>query len=180
MIILQLLSFLVTTHLLSFQDTNNLIDWKHSRRLTWEDFKAKPDPNTGNAALTSSSINIEFAYSKTGITYSIKCRFDKTQSWGRIKNDHILAHEQGHFDIAEIHARKLNKALKEYKFNSRTVSKDINEIYEKVMKQHHEEQNDYDDVTDYSRNFKKQQEWLVKIEEDLKGLESFANYGKAR
>ena len=80
---------------------SNLIEWNAERKLTWEDFKAQPDKTSTNAALTSSSINIEFGYTNTGLKYNIKCRFDKNLSWGRIKNDYILAHEQGHFDIAE-------------------------------------------------------------------------------
>ena len=155
---------------------SNLIEWSAERKLTWNDFKAQPDNASTNAALTSSSINIEFGYNNTGLKYNIKCRFDKNLSWGRIKNDYILAHEQGHFDIAEIHARKLNKLLKAYKFNSRTVAKDVNTIYEKVMKEHHAFQSQYDQETNYSRDFKLQDEWITKIQDELKKLEEFAGY----
>lgn len=155
---------------------SNLIEWNAGRKLTWNDFKAQPDKTSTNAALTSSRINIEFGYTNTGLKYNIKCRFDKNLSWGRIKNDYILAHEQGHFDIAEIHARKLNKLLRAYKFNSRTVAKDVNSIYESVMKEHHAFQSQYDQETDYSRNFKLQDEWLTKIQDELAKLEEFANY----
>lgn len=164
------LSMLVST------TQTHLIEWKEDRKLTWKDFKAQPDRNSTNAALTSSSINIEFGYGNSGLKYNIKCRFDPNLSWGRIKNDYILAHEQGHFDIAEIHARKLNKLLKEYKFNSRTVSKDINKIYDTVMKEHHAFQSQYDQETNYSRDFKIQDEWMNKIETELKKLDSFSNY----
>jgi hypothetical protein len=152
---------------------SNLIEWNSGRKLNWSDFKASPDPNSPNAALTNTSINVEFGYSKQGLTYSIKCRFDKNKSWGRVKNNLVLSHEQGHFDIAEIHARKLNKELKEYKFNSRTVANDVNRIYEKVMKQHHAAQQEYDEATDFSRKVEKQLEWLKKIEADLKSLEAY-------
>ena len=155
---------------------NNLINWTPDRKLTWDDFKASPNPNATNAALTSSSINIEFGYNNKGLTYNIKCRFDKNLSWGRIKNDYILAHEQGHFDIAEIHARKLFKAMKAYVFNSKTVSKDVNAIYEGIIKEHHEFQSQYDNETDYSRNFSKQEYWHNKIEEELEKLSAFAKY----
>jgi predicted secreted Zn-dependent protease len=97
-------------------------------------------------------------------------------SWGRIKNDHILSHEQGHFDIAEIYARKLNKALSAYVFNRNTVSRDVNAIYDDVIKLHHKAQEQYDDETDYSRNFKEQEEWKNRIAAELKILESFAKY----
>jgi predicted secreted Zn-dependent protease len=155
---------------------SNLIEWNPERRLTWKDFKAQPDKNSTNAALTSSSINIEFGYNNSGLKYNIKCRFDQNLSWGRIKNDYILAHEQGHFDIAEIHARKLHKALKAYKFQSRTVSKDVNKIYETIMHEHHAFQGQYDQETNYSRNPAQQNAWYTKIEETLKALEEYSNY----
>jgi predicted secreted Zn-dependent protease len=155
---------------------SNLIQWSADRKLTWQDFKAPPDKNSTNAALTSSRINIDFGYNNSGLKYNIKCRFDQNLSWGRIKNDYILAHEQGHFDIAEIHARKLHKSLKAYKFNMRTVGKDVNEIYGAVMKEHHAYQSQYDNETDYSRNTEKQGQWRDKIDQELNSLQEFANY----
>ncbi len=158
------------------QSQNNLIEWSADRRLTWQDFKAQPDKNSTNAALTSSSINIEFGYNNTGLKYNIKCRFDQNLSWGRIKNEYILSHEQGHFDIAEIHARKLHKSLKAYKFNNRTVSKDVNKIYDTVMKEHHALQSQYDQETNYSRDAAQQNAWKEKIEKILQELEEYSNY----
>ena len=172
--ILQILS--LTLVMVVSTKQSNLIEWNAGRKLTWEDFKAQPDKTSTNAALTSSSINIEFGYTNTGLKYNIKCRFDKNLSWGRIKNDYILAHEQGHFDIAEIHARKLNKLLKAYKFNSRTVARDVNTIYETVMKEHHAFQSLYDQETNYSRDFKLQDQWLTRIQDELNKLEAFADY----
>jgi hypothetical protein len=155
---------------------DNLIPWSASRKLTWEDFKARPDAGSTNAALTSSSINIDFGYSEKGLEYAIRCHFDKTKSWVRIRNNGVLVHEQGHFDLAELHARKLSKAMKDYKFNAKTVGDDVNRIYENIMKAHHEAQFTYDTETDYSRNKVKQEEWLQKINTDLVSLQAFADY----
>src|SRR5688572_9907281 len=115
------------------QQNKDVIEWKESYRLNWEDFQAQPPESAKNAALTSSRILINFTYSDEALRFSINCQFDKSRSWGRVKNDHILAHEQGHFDITEIHARKLNKTMKAYRFRSSTVSKDVNEIYQKIV-----------------------------------------------
>ncbi|HKP32880.1 MAG TPA: hypothetical protein VJT83_09135, partial [Chitinophagaceae bacterium] len=81
-----------------------------------------------------------------------------------------------HFDIAEIHARILNKELKNYKFNQRSASKDIGEIYNKVMQMHHDMQEKYDDETNYSRNEKRQKDWSEFIEKLLADLQTFSNY----
>ena len=160
--------------------TNNLVPWSATRRLTWSDFKGDPDPHSTNAALTSSNINIEFGYNEEGFQYTIKCSFDKNRSWVRIKNTDVLAHEQGHFDIAEIYARKLNRMMKAYHFNAKTAGTDLNQLYENAMKQHRQTQIQYDQETDYSRNKPKQEEWLKKIDSDLKSLELFANYQQAK
>src|SRR5580765_1242704 len=108
-------------HLPSPKDS--LIDWNPGRKLSWEDFKSQPDGSSVNAALTSTNINIDYTFNSQGFKYKIRCQFDPSKSWGRIRNDYILSHEQAHFDIAEIHARLLHKALKNYKFNAQTVSK---------------------------------------------------------
>ncbi len=160
------------------QQQNNLIDWSPARKLTWEDFKGPVDAESKNAALTSSSINIEFGYDDSGLEYTIKCSFNKQKSWVRIRNNEVLAHEQGHFDLAELHARKLHKAMKGYKFNARTVSNDVNKIYDSLMNAHHQAQNLYDQETDFSRNKPKQEDWQRKIADDLKVLQGFAGYRK--
>ena len=155
----------------------SLIDWTASRKLTWDDFKAPPDPASSNAALTSSSINVEFGYDDEELQYTIKCRFDKNKSWVRIHNHVILSHEQGHFDIAELHARKLNQALKAYRFNAKTVNDDVNRIYDSVMSIHHSAQREYDKETDFSRNKEKQAQWLKIIADNLQELKAYAPYG---
>ncbi|HYF30385.1 MAG TPA: DUF922 domain-containing protein [Chitinophagaceae bacterium] len=156
----------------------NLVDWSAERRLTWNDFQGKPDPSTGNAALTSTSINIDYSYNQRELRYTIRCQFDPAKSWGRVRNDHILGHEQAHFDIAEVHARLLYKMLKDYKFKSSTVNEDIAKIYEAVMQKHHDMQSQYDSETDYSRNPNIQDKWENKIEETLGALSDFSNYRK--
>ena len=170
---------LLLSVLLPISETNsNLIEWEESRKLSWSDFQGAPDPNSTNAALTNTSINAEFGFNKKELTYSIRCRFNKSKSWVRVKSDYILAHEQAHFDITEIFARKLHKALKEYRFNERTVGEDVNRIYESIMKGQHAFQIQYDAETDHSRIPAKQKEWETKIAGLLKEYSGFKNYAQ--
>lgn len=155
---------------------DNLIDWSSARKLTWNDFKGKPDPTSPNAALTNSGINVEFGFNDKKFTHSIRCRFNTEKSWGRIKNDYILNHEQGHFDITEIHARLLHKELSAYEFNPKTVNKDINSIYDGVMKLHVTAQKNYDIETNHSLDSTQQKLWDNKIAEMLKQYQQFAHY----
>ena len=174
-----LLQFLLITYLSSFYSykSNSLIDWSAERSLTWDDFKARPDKNSPNAALTGTNIKFDFSYgSNRGFKYHVYCQFDKNSSWGRVKTDYILSHEQGHFDIAEIYARKLSKALKEYTPDIDKANKEVNKIYEKIMNDLHEEQLHYDKETNFSINKAEQSRWLKKISDDLKKSEAYGDY----
>lgn len=158
-------------------ENNSSIDWKADRKLTWNDFKAPPDKSSPNAALTATNIKFNFSYnSRDGFKYHITCQFDKNSSWGRIKTDYILSHEQGHFDIAEIYARKLNKALKAYTPDAGSANKELNKIYEKTMHELTSTQAQYDRETNFSIDKTEQSRWLMKISDELKIYEEYAAY----
>jgi len=175
----KLVPILLLPVMLSFSTIkgDNDIQWTASRRLTWLDFKSQPDRNATNAALTSSKIVFNYSYGdEKGFTYHINCVFDKTSSWGKVKTDYILSHEQGHFDIAEIYARKLNKALRHYSFNVKSSPKEVPVLYQQIMKEEGALQNQYDSETDFSRDRPQQAIWLDKIQHDLDRLKEYASY----
>ncbi|MEO5682933.1 MAG: DUF922 domain-containing protein [Chitinophagaceae bacterium] len=156
---------------------NNSIPWLAARKLTWDDFKSSPDDNSTNAALTSSKITFKYTYdSEKGFSYNIGCVFEKNSSWGRVKTDYILSHEQGHFDIAEIYARKLHKIVKSYSFDPSTAQKSVPAMYNKIMKELAEMQNQYDSETDFSRDKEEQEQWGEKVKKELDKLKEYAGY----
>jgi hypothetical protein len=152
------------------------IKWDAGKRLTWNDYKAAPNPDSDAAASTSTILSIEYKMSSSSFGYTIKSFFSKTKSWGLHKTAYILSHEQGHFDIAEIFARKLNKEMSGYVFNKRTYQKDLKKIYEGISEEKTEMQDEYDKETRHSINKEKQAEWLKKIEKLLKEYENYSNY----
>ena len=93
-----------------------------------------------------------------------------------MKTDYILAHEQAHFDITEIHARKLYEAIYHYELNPATFKNDIADIYNRIVKEKEEMQEAYDGETDHSRKRMLQYNWLEKIDKLLADSEVFANY----
>ena len=159
----------------SVKKEEDYVPWSYDRKLSWEDFKADTPSETADAALTTTYVG--FSYSKTGsrINYNIECKFQKSRSWGRVKTDYILKHEQGHFDIAEIFSRKLNKEIKEYLAKSRN-HEGLNPIYSKLMSEKREMQEEYDSETNHSINKSKQAEWNEKIEEMLIELDPHSDY----
>ena len=173
-------SFLVTAFifplLLLSQLEEDFIKWDESRKLTWDDFKAAPLKMGSTAAMTTTHLGFSYNVSNGKITFKIDCQFEKNKSWGLVKNDWILKHEQGHFDITEIFARKLHKELLDYKFSRRTFRQDVNDIYDRIVKEKENFQFAYDGLTDHSRNKTVQKEWLEKIQELLIETEPYSDY----
>jgi predicted secreted Zn-dependent protease len=136
------------------------------------------DPQLGTDAVASTSTSLGIAYQIKNwkLTYEITCKFSKTRSWGLLKTPYILAHEQAHFDITELYARKLHQALQQYTLNRYTFKKDIGEIYQRIVDEKEAFQAAYDGETDHSRNRRVQVEWLDKIELLLIETEPYADY----
>lgn len=162
----------------AFGQTSNeeLIPWSEDRKLTWADYKGPAKTDSDVAASTATYLGIEYSFNNKGFGYKITCSFSKTKSWGLHKTDYILAHEQGHFDIAEIFARKLNKQMSEYRFDKDNFKEDLKNIYLKITEQKENMQNDYDRETNHSILKEKQMEWLKKIAQLLKEYNDFAGY----
>jgi Bacterial protein of unknown function (DUF922) len=173
-----LLSFLLVTtgSLLAQSADEELLNWSPTRKLTWNDYKANPDPNSDAAASTTTYLGIDYNISSSSFGYKIQSRFSKTRSWGLHKTPYILSHEQGHFDIAEVFARKLNKKMSEYKFDKKTFQKELKKIYDDVIKEKEDMQDDYDRETRHSINKEKQEEWFRKIAQLLDDYKNYADY----
>ncbi|HSP39953.1 MAG TPA: hypothetical protein VLN46_00870, partial [Gillisia sp.] len=96
--------------------------------LTWEDFKALPNEESKFDANTNAGLSFSWGVKNTNgdieLTYEVTSYFNPKLSWVKIDsdNDYLLKHEQLHFDITELHARKLRKKLAEV--NSVTLLKD--------------------------------------------------------
>jgi predicted secreted Zn-dependent protease len=171
-----LIAAFIFPFLLLVQRDDDYIKWQEDRKLTWEDFKAEPVKMGSTAAMTTTHLGFGYSVMNGQVTYKIDCRFEKKKSWGLVKNDWILKHEQGHFDIAELFARKLNQQTSEYKFDKNTFKSDLDAIYKSVVDEKEKYQQQYDDETNYSRNKNKQEEWLKKIEKELKETKDWTGY----
>ena len=158
------------------EEDAEFIPWIDERRLTWEDFMSEPKKHSDAVASTSTSLGIAYQVAGSGLEYKITCNFSKTKSWGLLKTDYILAHEQGHFDITEIYARKLYQELQQYQLNRKSYKKDINEMYQSIVREKEAMQAAYDGESDHSRNRRMQYEWLEKIDLLLLETAPYAAY----
>jgi hypothetical protein len=160
----------------ALDETSESIPWNTERRLTWSDFNGDAVHNSEAVASTSTSLGLSYKVEDGVLSYQITCTFSKPKSWGLLKTPYILAHEQGHFDITEIYARKLHQALSEYQVNPKSYKRDINAIYNSIAEQKEEAQESYDGQSDHSRNKLIQQQWAEHIQQMLKETEPYAAY----
>ncbi|MBG9378258.1 DUF922 domain-containing protein [Panacibacter sp. DH6] len=153
------------------QDT---INWRPGYKLSWKDFKAKPDMQSSYAAITDCTVTYSFGYSNNLLNYQVFSFFNKNKSWSKSTNDTaLLLHEQGHFDINEIFTRKLKKAFNAYKLNEATVSEDLRAIFNKIWQEKIAFDMLYDQETDHSKNKTQQAGWNKKIADELSRLSAF-------
>ncbi len=158
------------------QQAGDAINWKKGQKLTWADYKGSPKPESGAAASTATLITIGYNIGPAGFTYKISSTFSPSKSWVLHKTDHILGHEQGHFDIAEIYARKLHQRMKDYKFDKENYSTQLRKIYDDTVREKESMQEAYDRETNHSIDKDKQAEWLSRIAKLLKETEPWSDY----
>src|SRR5688500_18228085 len=100
------LVFWLLTHALSAQP--DLMEW--GKPLRYEDFLAKPDEKDTAAARIDVSIELGYIPDKKGLMkYQTKAFMDRSSSWMKLQHrkKYVLEHEQGHFDLAAIIAKKM-------------------------------------------------------------------------
>ncbi len=153
----------------------NKIAWSASAPLTWADFKGKPDNTAiGIAALTCSIIEYKYHCEGDKLIYSVEAKFNKLQSWAReeSKNEHILEHEQLHFDITELYARKLREKLATYSFScgdEPIFESFVNSLMDDWSYMQHK----YDAETQYSLDEVMQHAWVSFIDGHLAAHANF-------
>ncbi len=158
--------------LFSFQ-TDNMIPFKDSRKLTWDDFQGPPAANSPFKAKTESNLSIEVSTKGQEVTIIMQTSFDTKKSWVKTKTDLLLMHERTHFDISELWSRKFKQRLKGKTFPAKSFQSTLNSLHADIQKEGRTMQALYDKETEHSINEKAQEKWTKKISADLKSLSEF-------
>jgi len=154
------------------------ICWNRNYKLKWSDFQGKkPATNLAwHTAGCAASISAEGYIDKGIPNYVITNYFIKKSSW---VTDSLskggLEHEQLHFDISELHARKIRKGIEDLR--KKKLKKFIS--YETVIIRLLEERTamnaKYDKESFHSMNLEKQKEWRKMIAKQLDALKKYAS-----
>ncbi|GEQ86700.1 hypothetical protein ULMS_22080 [Patiriisocius marinistellae] len=172
--------FILLTSFVGAQNENEKKEWKEGERLAWEDFKGVSENIAGYVASTNSGISFSYGMqSRDGvikINYDIKTHFYPNASWfkkGQV-NEHILLHEQAHFDISELFARKLKMKFASLA-QDETFKNKAAKIYKENEKSRVDFQNKFDKETDHSKNIEQEKKWESYIAAQLKEFNDWRN-----
>lgn len=148
------------------------IEWNLKDKLSFDDFLGKIDDSS--AAAAASAINIEYKIISQSIwTGKIKIRinavFDRDRSWSKpeFENSQLLAHEQGHFDIAQIFAEKLQKKVNVEIKNSQDFSEKFLTLYDNLYDEYKQFQIKYEIETNYGTDVESQKKYQALIQDML-------------
>ncbi len=154
------------------------MSWNDSYKLAWTDFKDQPDKNAHAVAITASGITFGYTLKQAdkqviSFTTSVVAHFYPEKSWRKTEADaHVLEHEQLHFDITELYARKFRQRISKLKL-SNTIGEQLKKIHNTINKELAVFQDVYDTETDFSRNPEHQARWKAEIANQLAALSKY-------
>lgn len=157
------------------------MNWKQEP-LNWSDFTGNIDKSSSFDANTNSGISYSWSLrSSEGIAdflYKVETFFYPDLSWVKPGKEslRLLAHEQLHFDITELHGRKLGKIMDEFVPDLKAdIKKVLEKIYQKNELERRQMQQKYDRETDHGQNEEAQTRWELFIKAELERLKEFSS-----
>jgi len=143
------------------QDT---LYWSPDTKMTWSDFRGKPVSSSPYEAITTAGIYYTLSYNRRSFRTVVYCYCLRSKSWSKDKTRQaLLQHEQLHFDITGLYARKIRQAFAAYSYHYETVGADLKRIFMDLNDEKTRMNLQYDRETAFSANAAAQLRWQRKI-----------------
>lgn len=154
------------------------IAWTQQRKLSWEDFKKiGQDEGLGFDAVSHCGILAQSGrmHALSSGKVFVSAVFYTNNSWvnPQSKTPELLAHEQLHFDLSELYARKMRKAFSEADLNGQNVIVLGEFIHQKYSKELMGRQELYDEETNHSKDIDAQKKWNKMVKQELDELNNY-------
>lgn len=158
--------------------------WSASRRLSWADFRGTSPAAGADSALTAYRLLYGVRCDRNKLDMRVVAEFLPEKSWVRHNmlrqsdaNRRALQHEQTHFDLSEVHARRMRKFFLTLYEPCGKRDPSLTTLAEGFVTQEASAQAQYDDETDHGRNVAEQTRWDASVQEMLASLNGFASSG---
>jgi hypothetical protein len=157
------------------------IVWSAERRLSWDDFAGRPDISSEAAAMTVYLLSYDGTCRDNLYDGRVFSAFLPDQSWVKTSvllaraevNRHALAHEQTHFDLSEVSARRMRRALGTLVDPCSRSDEEMQAIVDPFIKEDFARQRRYDAETLNGSNSAWQRDWEMRVDRELRELAAF-------
>jgi len=157
------------------------IVWDRARPIRWIDFEGTAPETGAEGAQTGYSLLYGVTCTGAAFDYDVSAVFLPRRSWVRAlvladpdEARRTLRHEQTHFDITEVHARRLRKALHDIYDPCRNGRAEVSVDAERVIAAEADAQVRYDDETRHGLEAPRQRAWDRDVAGWLSELDAYA------
>ena len=145
-------------------------------KLTWDDFRAKPNMESKYFAYSYWKIVYSYkatiAGSRATISAQAKCIFEKDRAWVKEekKTQELLEHEQGHYYIGCLCALTFKKRVKSTTFSKDNYVIELKKLFKDTLHEFLQLEKLYDEETCHFYNQEKQKIWDRDLNRKMKNL----------
>jgi hypothetical protein len=155
--------------------------WSAARRLSWSDFLGTPQVGRDRSAVTGYVLMYTAECESDAFTYRVQTAFLPRQSWVKPEvvmlgptSRRALQHEQTHFDLAEVDARRIRRALAGLATPCDMTSGERNAVVARFIEEDGEIQARYDRETAHGLDADRQIEWEATASRQLATMARYA------
>jgi hypothetical protein len=144
--------------------------WSATRRLTWKDFRGRPPSSGSEVAKTAYALFYGWKCRGEAFEFRVIAGFRPRHSWVKTMavNDSglsrsALRHEQTHFDLAEVHARRLRRYFGGLASACRKTDAELTQLASRLLQEEKAEQQRYDTETNHGLRPESQAAWNADV-----------------
>ncbi len=148
------------------------LKWQSKAPLQWAHFQGKPEAGDKvHAAVTYAGIEVlveQIKFPSGQVRFKAHAIFDKKSSWVKKgpPDSKLLAHEQLHFDITEVYARKLMQKLNSLQLSKKDKAQ-VNKWQNRYWQAQQNAQEKYDEESVHGVDAERQQTWRALVDAEL-------------
>ena len=152
------------------------IPWSAARRLTWSDFQGAPPQSGEEAAKTAYGIYYAWKCRGRAFEFRVVAAFHPNDSWVKpvvlgdsVESRRVLAHEQTHFNIAELYARRMRRRFAALSSPCARGDDQLGYEARRILDEERAFQRRYDAETGHGLERREQAAWEAEVRQRLAG-----------
>jgi uncharacterized protein DUF922 len=156
--------------------------WSGTRRLRWSDFQGSPPGGGREGAKTA--YTLFYAWKCRGPAFEFRsiAAFRPGQSWVKVsivrdsaESRRALGHEQTHFDLSEVHARRMREHFGALRAPCDKTDAELSAIAQRFVQGEKADQHRYDDETNHGLLADPQSAWTRAAARQLAALSRYGS-----